>query len=437
MINLFETYDQTSWDLHYSLLMAGYNHPTIVLNDDGFLPDDVDSPYEFFSGFTGLKSGPLYFNQVPKPDFWEISGNNTQAEIHNLHKKMADIYYAKPGHRRLVKEVVWYDEAGQRLFSERYNKYGKRYAQTSYDSSGQALLTSYFNAQGQEYLSEHHATGDLVLDWQGQTHVFADKTAWILYYLEVAGFELDRIFYNTLGLPFFVANRLDQPGRDVLFWNEPIGQDIPGNMKVLLAATKRSSQIMVQNQPAFEQLQRLLPEEQLDKVDFLGYHYYFQKDNQASPSIMILTNSDQIEQLQTLLASLPDWQFHVGAITEMSSRLMDLGAYPNLTLYPNISNDQVKQLYASCDVYLDINHANEILDAVRQAFDHNQVILGFGATLHQPTYVAGQHRFEQAQDLIDYLESLRQNPEAFQTAIQAQHQWAHFESPQAYQDKLD
>lgn len=32
MINLFDSYDQNSWDLHYSLLVSGYKQPSIALN---------------------------------------------------------------------------------------------------------------------------------------------------------------------------------------------------------------------------------------------------------------------------------------------------------------------------------------------------------------------------------------------------------------------
>ena len=33
MINLFENYSQGSWDLHYSLIVAGYVNTTVCLSD--------------------------------------------------------------------------------------------------------------------------------------------------------------------------------------------------------------------------------------------------------------------------------------------------------------------------------------------------------------------------------------------------------------------
>lgn len=83
------------------------------------------------------------------------------------------------------------------------------------------------------------------------------------------------------------------------------------------------------------------------------------KDNQYSNNILTLTNSDQIPHLEYLATKHTDYQFHIAAITEMSSRLMDLGDYPNVKLYPAIKQNMVNQLYEYCDIYLDINEGGE------------------------------------------------------------------------------
>ena len=56
MINLFENYSQGSWDLHYSLIVAGYVNTTVCLSDDGFLPSDVSNkcPVYFYQNRTLL-----------------------------------------------------------------------------------------------------------------------------------------------------------------------------------------------------------------------------------------------------------------------------------------------------------------------------------------------------------------------------------------------
>lgn len=438
MINIFDYYTQASWDLHYSLLKAGYTHPTIVLNDDGFLPDDVTSPYRFFSGFEYGKGKPLYFNQVPVPDFWEIMGTGSEGSIHHYQDKKGTIHYASPAHKRHVRAVDWYDDKGCLRVTDRYNSNGQRFSQTTYNRDGQATITSYFNDKQQEYLTENHVTSDHLLNWQGKTYFFKSKIEWFHFYLKEAGFSLDCIFYNSLGLSFLTTYYLGGQGNDILFWSEPITDNIPGNMQLLLNSPSRQTKILVQSPDAYQRMQALLTEKQKGKVTLLGYNYFFKRQNTGNKQMLTLTNSDQVEQLETLLQAHPDWHFHVGAITEMSNRLMDLSKYHNLSLYPNISTTMVDKLYQTCDVYLDINHGNEILSAVRTAFNHNLVILGFMNTLHRPSYTAMKHRFDpsQLQQLSQQLVELANRPEAFSEALMRQYEIAGLAKEIDYKAKI-
>ena len=51
----------------------------------------------------------------------------------------------------------------------------------------------------------------------------------------------------------------------------------------------------------------------------LGYHYQFKRDNFLRRDTLILTNSDQIEQVEAIVEALPDVTFRIAAVTEMSS----------------------------------------------------------------------------------------------------------------------
>lgn len=48
MLNVFDRFSRESQDLLYSLQRAGYTHPTIVLEPNGFLSDGVESPFLYF-----------------------------------------------------------------------------------------------------------------------------------------------------------------------------------------------------------------------------------------------------------------------------------------------------------------------------------------------------------------------------------------------------
>lgn len=439
MINLFDTYNQNSWDLHYSLLKSGYQNPTIAINDDGFLPDDVTSPYLYFTGFESSEGRPLYFNEVVVPEYWEIGANNNQGEIFDLNQRRGVIHFAQPTHLRQVQSVDWFDLEGRRRLTDRYNKFGHRYAQTTYNIAGQATLTSYFTADNQEVLVENHMTGDTLLEHDHQTHLFKNKSEFVIYYLRVAGFNLDRIFYNSLSTPFLVTYRLGQVGQDVLFWQEGIANEIPGNMQLLLRGSgARQTKVVVQNRKTYDRMLELLPDEQRPKVDFLGFHYPFRRQNDSRPSALVLTNSDNLEGLSELVEGCPSIQFHIAALTEMSQRLNDFGKNDNVTLYPNVSQANVKRLFAECSVYLDINHGNEILSAIRTSFENRMPILAFDNTIHNHQYTAPGHIFVATnhQDMVAYINHLFNSSEAMLTALAAQYQVAEVETKENYQAVL-
>ena len=107
MIELYDRYSQESRDLHESLVATGLSQLGVVIDADGFLPDGLVSPFTYYLGYE--KGKPLYFNQVPVPAFWEISGNNQSARIEDMTQERAVIHYADGLQARLVKQVDWKD----------------------------------------------------------------------------------------------------------------------------------------------------------------------------------------------------------------------------------------------------------------------------------------------------------------------------------------
>ena len=130
-------------------------------------------------------------------------------------------------------------------------------------------------------------------------------------------------------------------------------------MRLLLESNHRQTKIVVQDYTAYTNLLKLVSPEQASRVAFLLHVSICPSEQLPKSSAYILTNSDQIEHLESIVSEVPTMHYHVGAITEMSSRLMDLAKYSNVSLYPNITTEQVKRLYKEADFYLDINHQNE------------------------------------------------------------------------------
>lgn len=421
MFNLFTRFDQATQDLSYSLQEAGFNQPTVILDDDGFLPQGFHSPYQFFMGDDPNEASKgRFFNEIPVPKYWEISGSNSQAFIHDLNQKRANVFYAEGHKARIVKRVDWLEPNGKIFSTDCYNRKGRCYGRYAYDKKGQVITISYFDLNGQEVIVENKITGDIILNHKGYTYNFKSGLDFVKFYLKKAGFEWDHIYINSLANPFLISYYSQKTGMDTLFWQETIHEDIPGNMQLIFNQDDiRAQRVIVPNRDTYEKLIQLAPAEYHSKIDQLGYIYPFKKENKQQKTILILTNTDQIEQLDRFLSQMPDFQFYVAAVTEMSDKLMGYNRYPNIKLLPNATKDQIAELFNICDIYLDINHGSELLNAIRQAFEHNQLILGFEPLLHNRIYVAKAHRFEVANidNMIGKIKSLFLSDTGFKAAL--------------------
>lgn len=438
VVLLFETYHDDSRSLHDSFKQAGCFYPAVVIDEDGFLPEDVQSVFGYFLGdfrnAPGSFGRPRYFNQIPIPDYWEISGNNATGKVNDLQHDRARIFYAMPYHKRLVRIVDWLDDRGVVRYSDHYNRYGAVFARTTFNAKGQKATKSYFSADGKEIIVENFVTGDIILNEGNQALIFHSKVDFIVHFFQVTGYDRARVFFNSLSIPFFVSNRLPQNGkRDILFWQEPVSDAIPGNMQMILNnQAPRAGLVYVQKKAAFTRLIELGAPAAMVKQK--GFIYPFVRENRNRPAALICTNSDQIEQLETIVTALPKLQFHIAALTEMSSKLMAMERNANVHLYPAVRQEMADSLFERCDFYLDINHAGEILSAVQTAFLHNQAIFAFRNTLHNANFIPGEFIYapENCAQLIRDLRAQMDYRDLLEEHLEKQRDAAMAEDSRAY-----
>lgn len=437
---LFDTFSEQSQNLYNSFRLADRKFQAVVIEDDGFLPEGILSVYGGLAGYDDIKrtedKRPLYFNQIAVPKYWQIEGNNTSARVLNHEKEVARIFYADPKQKRLVRVVDWLDDQGVVRLSEHYNKYGEIYCHTIFNKKGQKVARKFFSPQGEEKVVENFVTNDFIVSWEGKEIVLHTKTELICFYLRCKGLEQSTIYYNSLSTPFFAAEELPENGyQDILFWNEPIGEEIPGNMQYILQQhAKRCKQIYVQRQDAFDKLMTLGASEKMVKK--LGYVYDFVRENNHKAKALICTNSDRIAHINDIVQQVPQMHFSIAAFTEMSSKLMSLGDCPNVSLYPNVKQNTLEQLFEDCDFYLDVNYENEIADAVHQAFLQNQLVVGFEETKHNALYTADTNLFSvnDYQDMIDALNATLQMPQIIDEALKKQRNSALSELVSCYEN---
>lgn len=122
---------------------------------------------------------------------------------------------------------------------------------------------------------------------------------------------------------------------------------------------------------------------------------------------LIYTASDHIEQMETLIQSLPDIQFKIAARVMVSDRLKQLLVYPNVTIFNGIHYllDVDSELVDTCQVLLDINHGEKTEEILNQFSERGKLILAFENTKYREV---GQltYKVEQVQEMIEKIREI-------------------------------
>ena len=122
---------------------------------------------------------------------------------------------------------------------------------------------------------------------------------------------------------------------------------------------------------------------------------------------LIYTASDHIEQIETLIQSLPDIQFKIAARVIVSDRLAQMTVYPNVTIYNGIHylQDVDAELVDTCQVLLDINYGEKTEEILNQFARLGKPILSFENT---KSYEVGQeiYAIDQVQAMIEKLREI-------------------------------
>ena len=122
---------------------------------------------------------------------------------------------------------------------------------------------------------------------------------------------------------------------------------------------------------------------------------------------LIYTSSDYIEQIDTLIQSLPNIQFKIAARVMVSDRLKQLLVYPNVTVYAGINYlvELDQELIETSQVLLDINHGEKTEEVLDQFSERGKLILAFENTKYREV---GQitYKVEQVQEMIEKLREL-------------------------------
>ena len=423
---LLDHIDDKALLLYESFVKGGFSGVTLVIEDDGFIPDEMIGLYRFFLKKGNPEVCPRFFNQIDVEDYWVIKANNHAGEIFDMGKLKGRINYTKryKDERRIVSSVDWLDEFQVIRATGYYDIYGDLYSRCTYDSNGKKLIRTYYDESFKEVIVCNLVTGDIILNEGDLVHIFHEKVEFIDFLIDkitrIYDTSIKKIYYNSLGVPFLYTLRKSIDAS--LIWQEGFRDELPGNMKYILDGKTSTSHIYVQDTEAARHFKSLIDRPQM--IEELGYLYSFSRNNRYSRNVFIFTNSDQIVGLTELIQNYPELNFHIAAVTEMSTKLLLFSKYQNVRLYPGISDEMCRKLFQKCDIYLDINRGNELLNTIHKAFLENMLILALEETKHNTDYIPKEHIYSDIESLMEVLSEVLKEPDVWDRELEKQREHA-------------
>ena len=140
----------------------------------------------------------------------------------------------------------------------------------------------------------------------------------------------------------------------------------------------------------------------------------------AALNCMLLTDVQELEQIEFLSQSLPSVHFYIACYTDMGDYLRSLDRYENIHLYPQVIHAVLDELIDKCQVYLDIHHGNEQYELSSRFKALDKPVLAFDNTKkNEKEELVYPH--EHPQEIVRKLRSLmkKEKPQAFRAVVLA------------------
>lgn len=140
----------------------------------------------------------------------------------------------------------------------------------------------------------------------------------------------------------------------------------------------------------------------------------------AALNCMLLTDVQELEQIEFLAQSLPSVHFYIACYTDMGDYLRSLDRYENIHLYPQVIHAVLDELIDKCQVYLDIHHGNEHYELSSRFKALGKPVLAFDNTKkNEKEELVYPH--EHPQEMVRKLRSLmkKEKPQAFRAVVLA------------------
>jgi len=140
----------------------------------------------------------------------------------------------------------------------------------------------------------------------------------------------------------------------------------------------------------------------------------------AALNCMLLTDVQELEQIEFLAQSLPNVHFYIACYTDMGDYLRSLDRYENIHLYPQVIHAVLDELIDKCQAYLDIHHGNEHYELSSRFKALGKPVLAFDNTKkNEKEELVYPHEYPQ--EMLRKLRSLmkKEKPQVFRAVVLA------------------
>ena len=358
---------------------------------------------------------PLFFNNLPLPPYWEITTDGLEGYVYDKGKKKARIQFRQPHSDRTIARVYWYDEVGECIWIDYYSAYGWRICRDFLDEEEKTVLRTFYNSDGRDLLVEWLQQDKIAyFDSQKNPTIYPNRHSFLLKVLE---------------------NIVDR--EDILILGEEVLSILPSSKKdnYYYLANDKTEADKVADQVS--QVLVLSPRSSEDSPYKHLYGCALDRPVPVKPQAMIITNSEWVEGLEELLLHFPEIDFHVGALTEMGSRLTNLSVYSNLYLYPGMSYDFFQELLDKSTFYLDIQHDVEILASSLRAVERGILLYTLDNLTHHEEYKKLETCYDTTETLIQNVRQVLENPDKYHQLSRNQAQILGITSLEDYRTLFD
>lgn len=344
---------------------------------------------------------PLFFNDLEVPDLWECWTLGITTYLFDGEERRANVVLRGDILSRTVDRVEWFGHGEEIASIDFYNRYGWRSKRSLLTEAGQPYLDIYLNRQQEEVLLHFVSQGTFLHQTpEGRDHLYANKE------------ELQRAVLEQLLPEDEAILLLDKSLLDVV-------KEIP---KERLAYCARDAHDLDEIKERVGQI--LLVEdgflgEEKDGITVLSGMVDVEQES-FQPEALVMTASQEVEGLSSLVHQFPQVTFHIAALTAMGPKLTDLAARPNVRLYPGISLGNYESLLARCSIYLDCNQGEEVWSSSLHALENGQVLFGLKSTVHQEAYKELSTITDTVEEMEHQLEALVQQPDTFNALLREQ-----------------